>query len=103
MLIYILNAENTNLYKIGITRRSVKKRISDLQTGSPNIIFEVYKYESEYAMKIEKMLHRFYKYCKEYGEWFNFENISIEEVKEKMHFFEEIVKNLENGKEESPY
>ena len=38
MILYILNAEGTDLYKIGITKNNPKARVKNLQTGNPHII-----------------------------------------------------------------
>jgi len=101
MFIYILNAQGTDLYKIGITTRTTSKRIKNLQTGNGNIIIEVYKHESEYANVIEKMLHRHFSHLRNKGEWFNFSEISVEDVKKKLHSFEDIINNLENEQKKS--
>lgn len=103
MFVYILNAQGTNLFKIGITTRTTAKRIKNLQTGNSNKIVEVYKHESDYANIIERCLHRHYAHLRQTGEWFNFDDISIEEVKTKLHTFEEVVKSIKNVKEESRY
>jgi hypothetical protein len=31
--VYLINIEDTNIYKIGFTKQSPKKRVKDLQTG----------------------------------------------------------------------
>lgn len=99
MFIYILNAQGTDLYKIGITTRTTTKRIKNLQTGNPNSIVEVYKHEHERANVIERCLHRHYRHLQSKGEWFLFDQISIEEVKNKLHFFENVVNTLHNDNE----
>jgi len=104
MILYILNAQGTNLYKIGVTRYKVSKRIAALQTGNPNKIVVVWQLESEYANNIEKTVHRFYSYCKTSGEWFEFEDISLEEVKEKIKQIEQhIILIKENEKSSNRY
>jgi hypothetical protein len=47
-------------YKIGVTKRSIAKRISELQTGNPRKIQLVKSYSSENYLKVEKWLHRKY-------------------------------------------
>ena len=59
------------LYKIGITKNEVEKRVKQLQTGNGNIIEIVSVYESEYANKIETALHRGYFSNQKKGEWFS--------------------------------
>jgi hypothetical protein len=53
------NGEET--YKIGITKRDIKIRISELQTGNPNKISLHRKYESKNYLKVERWLHRKYQ------------------------------------------
>lgn len=101
MIIYLLNVEGTNLYKIGITKNKVSKRLLNLQTGNPHIIHEIWNYESVLASRVERSIHRHYKYAKSHGEWFLFDNISIEDVKDKIKNIDKILKDIENTKEES--
>lgn len=76
--IYLFNLENTDLYKIGFTRKKDPKlRIKELQTGNPFTILYVNHYETERATTVESTLHRMYsskKVTEGYedikGEWF---------------------------------
>lgn len=70
--------EEKDRYKIGITKNSIEKRISALQTGNPNEIRLVEYYESVNYKKIERILHRLYSSDHEKGEWFV---LSAEDVK----------------------
>lgn len=97
MILYLLNASSTTLYKIGITE-NIGNRIKQLSTGSGYELSVTHIYETEYAREIEGMLHRHYEPIRSNLEWFDFVNTPIEEVKEKILKFEEIVKVL-NEKE----
>jgi hypothetical protein len=102
MFLYILNFSGTTLYKIGITKNNIEKRISELQTGSPYKIDEIWKYKTSYATKIEPVIHRHYSHCNTKGEWFDFNDVNIEEVKTKILKIEENIKFLqENEKQKS--
>ena len=48
-------------YKIGVTKRDVNIRVSELQTGNPNKISLHRKYESPNYLKVEKWLHKKYQ------------------------------------------
>ena len=75
MKIYLISSEINNdiLYKIGITKREVKKRIKELKTGNPATLNIINVFESKWASKIEANLHkRFYKNHIN-GEWFSLE------------------------------
>ena len=44
-------------FKIGMTKQNIQKRIKELQTGNPNEIWCHSYYETDYPLKIEKMMH----------------------------------------------
>lgn len=77
-IVYLINIERTDLYKIGTTKKPIKDRIKSLQTGNPiNLVLMEY-FESQQYKKIEKIIHRLLK-PKKYipddfedlkGEWF---------------------------------
>ena len=48
-------------HKIGITKRDVNVRISELQTGNPNKINLLKSYETKNYLKVEHWLHRKYQ------------------------------------------
>jgi predicted GIY-YIG superfamily endonuclease len=73
--IYLLKLESSDSYKIGISK-DPKKRIKQLQTGSPDNILLVCSYESKWANKIESALHRRYTMNNINREWFHFENFT---------------------------
>lgn len=60
-LLCIVEENGETHHKIGVTRRNVNKRISELQTGNSNVISCLNQFESEHYLKIEKMLHVKYK------------------------------------------
>lgn len=71
-VIYFLNAEGTDLWKVGFCRSEsgVKNRISELQTGCPfklNLI-SVKKHATQ---KYEGFIHCLMKRHRLVGEWFN--------------------------------
>jgi hypothetical protein len=79
MYVYLISSEinNEKLYKIGITRREVKKRLKELKTGNPANLKIVEIFESDYGTKIESQIHRLYSFKKIGGEWFELENEDI--------------------------
>ena len=70
--------EGEDSYKIGISKNP-EKRIKQLQTGTPNIISLVYKFESEWASKIEGHLHIRYSLDRLNGEWFKLTKDTVNE------------------------
>ena len=76
--IYLLKTiDDCVKYKIGVSKNP-KKRVKQLKTGNPNGIELLQFFESIYAYKIESKLHKEYKSNKLDGEWFVFEDDSIE-------------------------
>jgi hypothetical protein len=72
MKVYLIES-NTNdaiTYKIGITKRSVNTRLSELSTGNAGKLRVVCEYESNNASLIEKALHVYYGHNRLSGEWF---------------------------------
>lgn len=97
--IYLINIHNTDLYKIGITKRSPEKRLKTLQTGNPYSLKLQTYYKTDIANKIEKYFHRIYKH-KQYirddfdslfGEWFL---LKIDDVLNFIPMCEKIEKNI---------
>lgn len=65
-------------FKIGMTRQNnIEKRIKELQTGNPNEIWLHSYYETEFPLKIEKMLHGRHRISNVKNEWFN---MTVQEV-----------------------
>jgi len=77
--VYLLKSEfeGQSIYKIGVTKNDVKKRVKQLQTGNGFEIEIVNFFESEYTNKIEKYLHNKYKLKNSHGEWFFLENKDV--------------------------
>ena len=60
-LLLQIDFDGNESYKIGVTKRDVNIRVSELQTGNPNKINLHRKYESPNYLKVEKWLHRKYQ------------------------------------------
>ena len=67
--VYLLLEDSNNYYKIGISKNPTK-RVKQLQTGSAGLITIYNIFESKYANKIERTLHRKYNLANIKGEWF---------------------------------
>lgn len=76
--VYLLNAWGTDNYKIGVTKRDIDKRIKQLQTGCPDEIVLVKKFECEHYRKVESWLHRQHGSKRVEGEWFILEDSDIQ-------------------------
>lgn len=58
------------LYKIGVTKRPIKFRLKELQTANPAELTLESFIETEYAYRIESILHRRFRSSGIAGEWF---------------------------------
>jgi len=90
-VIYLINAERTDYYKIGITKGNANKRLKALQTGSVTKLVLVDFYKSDLHFNIETILHRLWKHKKFIvedfedlkGEWFKLEFNDVKEFGER--------------------
>lgn len=85
MKIYLISSEINNdiLYKIGITKRDVKKRIKELKTGNAATLEIVNVFESKWASKIETSLHNTYQTKNVSGEWFRLQKEEVDNFVER--------------------
>ena len=84
----LMDTANEGVYKIGVTRGSIEKRIKELQTGNANEISICKYYKTKYPFLIEKKLHEHHIGSNVNGEWYE---LTMEEVNE----FENECSNLE--------
>ena len=96
--VYIIQAEGTDRFKIGITKNSVSNRIKSLQTANPHKLVEVFSFESKYATQVERAVHRFHYSNKLEGEWFELDYIELKKVKESIFKTHNNIKYLEKNK-----
>lgn len=68
---YVYLLTDGEFYKIGVTRGSIQKRISKLQTGNPNDITIVKYYQTEHPFKLESALHARHSHQRINNEWFD--------------------------------
>ena len=86
MQIYLIKAQDINLYKIGISKNAVN-RVKQLQTGCPYQLELMSIYEpKKFPYKIEKIMHRSMSIYKKdedsislMGEWFDLQIKDINE------------------------
>lgn len=71
--VYLIHAVGTDRYKIGVTTKSIQKRLHSLQTGSPYVLRCLATIESREAHILESRLHHRFKNYRVQGEWFKFD------------------------------
>lgn len=69
--IYLIQQEETNLFKIGISKNP-EKRIKDLQIGSGIKLTLIHTFETKFSYKLESSLHAYYRSKLIQPEWFVF-------------------------------
>lgn len=75
--VYLIEDNNNQTYKIGVTKNLVYNRLKKLQTGNSNKLNIISYFYSEYPFRLEKMLHNYFKEKRTNGEWFNLNNVDI--------------------------
>lgn len=79
MYVYLIKEESDlKRYKIGVTRRDIKTRLTELQTGNPNKLSIISVFKTEYPYELETSLHNYYSYYNINNEWFNLSDDMIE-------------------------
>ena len=81
-MIYLVNAENTDLYKIGYTSVGAENRLKSLQTGSPHKL-NIIK-QTDGSISKEKYIQNWFYYKKKRGEWFEFNDDDVRNVIDMM-------------------
>lgn len=78
-LLLEVDKDGNERYKIGITRKSVDKRVKQLQTGNSNKIQCLHSFQTEHFFKVEGWLHKKYNVQKTEtkNEWFNLTNEQV--------------------------
>jgi len=75
VFVYLIGANS--FYKIGIAI-DVKKRLASLQTSSPHQMKVLKSWESAFAQKAERYLHKHFKDYRQKGEWFRLSSEQVE-------------------------
>lgn len=81
--VYIIRFQNTDNYKIGITK-NLKTRISQFSTGNPDNIIIEYFIATEHYKSLEKHFHSIFKNNRMKGEWFKFTQKEFQELESNL-------------------
>ena len=84
-------------FKIGMTKNKIEKRVAELQTGNPNEIWVHSYYETQYPLKIEKMMHGRHASSNVKNEWFDLSVSEVINFKNECKQCEEILKALRDN------
>lgn len=96
--IYLIQQENTNLYKIGITKKNIEERIKELQTGNANKLLVVTEFQTKFNYKLETALHGYFDRKRINSEWFELLNEDVTNFHTICNTFENNFKLLKEYK-----
>lgn len=68
--VYLICDSTNDLYKIGVTKSNVEKRLKKLQTGNATELILTNYHETNYPFRVEKMLHNHFRAKNVLNEWF---------------------------------
>ena len=95
--VYLICDNANELYKIGVTKSDIEKRLKKLQTGNATELFLVNYHESNYPYRIESMLHNHFKSQNVLNEWFELSHDDIINFKNLCNKMEETIKCLKDN------
>lgn len=76
MFVYLVHASGSSLFKIGYSR-DPERRLKSLQTANGAELKLACVYESRWAPKMERTLHRTYASSRASGEWFELSDADV--------------------------
>ncbi|NER53114.1 MAG: GIY-YIG nuclease family protein, partial [Symploca sp. SIO1A3] len=80
--IYLIHAQETDRYKIGLTTRSVEARFAELNSSQSPFPLELIDwFETDNVTEDEKYFHEKYSAYRVHGEWFVFDKRTLKEVR----------------------
>ena len=86
------------VYKIGVTRGTIERRIKKLQTGNSGEIYIVDYFQTEHPFFIEKWMHTKYSGKKIMNEWFELTLDDMKAFKNDCQRFENLYNISHNQK-----
>lgn len=92
--VYVLCDSGNSMFKIGVTKGKLAKRIKQLQTGNSNEIHLSDYFETDYPFQLEHMLHVKYTDKSKIGEWFELQIEDLSDFKEICTKYEETLLKL---------
>jgi hypothetical protein len=90
--IYVITAQEfIGTYKIGLTN-SIERRLADMQTGCPYLLFALRSYMVTNPVAVEAMLHAFFHKKRVRGEWFRLDDTDLNYIDDAMTCVDEVLK-----------
>jgi len=97
--VYLISSESISgrIYKIGITRRSISKRMKEFKTGNASELLLIDSYNSKWGNNIESHLHRLFKEKRISGEWFKLDESDLTLFKDVCVMVHDNLELIENN------
>jgi hypothetical protein len=95
--VYLLCDPSTNLYKIGMTRSNISKRIKELQTGNSCEIHLVKQFDTSIPSFIEMSLHNHFFAKNALNEWYELDCEDINDFEKVCQKYQDVAKTLQKN------
>ena len=92
--IYLICDNANELYKIGVTKGKIEKRLKKLQTGNATELFLSSYHETDYPFRIETMLHNHFRNKNVLNEWFELSPEDVFNFRKTCRIMEERIEIL---------
>lgn len=93
----IKDTDREGIYKIGMTKQVMEKRLKALQTGNASNLEVCCIHETCDAYTLEAMLHRKYQTKRVKNEWFELTDEDVENFKSVCENLDNVIKSLSNN------
>lgn len=93
----IKDADREGIYKIGMTKQVMGKRLKALQTGNASNLEVCCIHGTRDAYTLEAMLHRKYQTKRVKNEWFELTDEDVENFKSVCESLDNVIKSLSDN------
>lgn len=95
--VYLICDNKNEVFKIGVTKKSIEKRIKELQTGNSTELFITNYHETNYPYLIESMLHNHFCVNNVLNEWFELKHEDVMNFTEICNMMEDRIELLKDN------
>lgn len=95
--VYLICDNKNEVFKIGVTKKAIERRIKELQTGNATELFVTTYHETNYPYLIETMLHNRFNVNKVLNEWFSLSHENVVNFNKICNEMEDIIENLKDN------
>lgn len=96
-IVYLICDASQGLYKIGMTKGKIEKRIKALQTGNATELFVIHTHRTQYPFCVEGMLHRRFQHKQILNEWFELTPEDVKQFSDNCMQCEETIETMKDN------